>query len=367
MNTFWPPPPTAKIGQKIETMFSNICKNEINEMLVDCGYNEDDVILKLITQTDYLDTIRQRIQYKKPKARPIGPKTEKDEKSTIHESLPVPLKRVQPKMPLLQPLLPATMTEIEEKKKRENEEGQNKDKKQVAVIGHTTPTVTAKIEIKPTVNNTEPHKSRSSSRLTLDDALKQINEQPNDAFEGWSSARLRAYKMIDKNPNSYYYRFNAPGEHQRKGKWSDQETDLFLQRLKELGANSQWGLFSMSIPGRVGYQCSNYYRFMIESGHLHDPNYVLDQNGKARYLFDKKTKDGNVEKTFRKHSKHTSNTIHETKKKPPVESDDDDDDDPTFSINGSKKKRKTTCKSKKKKKKVAKGGEEDVSDHVVPN
>jgi hypothetical protein len=96
---------------------------------------------------------------------------------------------------------------------------------------------------------------------------------------------------------------------------------------------------------------------MIESGHLHDPNYVLDPNGKARYLFDKKTKDGNVEKTFRKHSKHSSHAIPR-----PVESDDDDDD-PTFTINGSKK-RKSTCKSKKNKK-AAK--EEDVSDHVVPN
>jgi hypothetical protein len=60
--------------------------------------------------------------------------------------------------------------------------------------------------------------------------------------------------MIEKNPNSYYYRFNAPGEHQKKGKWSDQETHLFLERLNQVGANSQWGIFSMSIPGRVGYQ-----------------------------------------------------------------------------------------------------------------
>jgi hypothetical protein len=98
---------------------------------------------------------------------------------------------------------------------------------------------------------------------------------------------------------------------------------------------------------------------MIESGHLHDPNYVLDPNGKARYLFDKKTKDGNVEKTFRKHSKHSSHAITR-----PVESDDDDDDDdPTFTINGSKK-RKSLFKSKKNKK-AAK--EEDVLDHVVPN
>jgi hypothetical protein len=32
------------------------------------------------------------------------------------------------------------------------------------------------------------------------------------------------------------------------------EEKLFFTRLKELGANGQWGIFSMAIPGRVGYQ-----------------------------------------------------------------------------------------------------------------
>lgn len=65
-----------------------------------------------------------------------------------------------------------------------------------------------------------------------------------------------AFRMMDKNPNGYYYRFNAPGEQQSKGKWTDEERDLFMNRLKELGANQQWGIFSMAIPGRVGYQVS---------------------------------------------------------------------------------------------------------------
>ena len=37
-------------------------------------------------------------------------------------------------------------------------------------------------------------------RLLLDDALKQGN------FEGWSSARIRAYEQREQNPNAYYYR-----------------------------------------------------------------------------------------------------------------------------------------------------------------
>jgi len=60
------------------------------------------------------------------------------------------------------------------------------------------------------------------SRLRLDDALNQLesNEDPMKAFEGWSEARIKAYKMIDANPNTYYYRFNAPGEKQRNGAWT---------------------------------------------------------------------------------------------------------------------------------------------------
>jgi len=37
---------------------------------------------------------------------------------------------------------------------------------------------------------------------------------------------------------------------------SQEEKKLFYARLAEAGANGQWGIFSMKIPGRVGYQVS---------------------------------------------------------------------------------------------------------------
>ncbi len=40
-----------------------------------------------------------------------------------------------------------------------------------------------------------------------------------------------------------------------------EERALFFQRVEEIGVNGQWGIFSMVIPGRVGYQCSNFYRY----------------------------------------------------------------------------------------------------------
>jgi hypothetical protein len=121
-------------------------------------------------------------------------------------------------------------------------------------------------------------------------------------FEGWSDARVRAYKSCETNPNSYYYRFNAPGEMQRNGQWTTQEKSAFLSRLDELGgANGQWGIFSMAIAGRVGYQCSNYYRGCIKSGKIVDPNYFVDEKGVLHYLFGKKEGGNGV---VRKHKAH---------------------------------------------------------------
>ena len=61
----------------------------------------------------------------------------------------------------------------------------------------------------------------------------------------------------------FHFRNNAPGEESRKGSWSAEERRLFMLTLLRLGANVEWGLFAKHIPGRVGYQCSDYYRFPV--------------------------------------------------------------------------------------------------------
>lgn len=94
--------------------------------------------------------------------------------------------------------------------------------------------------------------SKKGTRLKLNDALSKATD-----MEGWSDARIKAYQSLKSSPNSYYYRFNAPGELQRNGPWSKEEHELFMKRLNECGADGQWGIFSMTIPGRVGYQVNN--------------------------------------------------------------------------------------------------------------
>jgi len=75
---------------------------------------------------------------------------------------------------------------------------------------------------KKTASSSDKIKMYTMGRLRLDDALRQLSSGVDleKAMEGWSAARIRAYKLIDVNPNAYYYRFNAPGEAQRGGKWT---------------------------------------------------------------------------------------------------------------------------------------------------
>ncbi|KAI8375282.1 hypothetical protein EDC96DRAFT_496698 [Choanephora cucurbitarum] len=244
----------ARKSKKIKAVYDYLTDEEISQMLEDCKNDEEEVIVR-ITQHGYLSEIRKTI-------------------ATKHAP------------------------EVENSRSSMNEEQQAAYKQLLKKRSET---------LKKTTNESAKKQYRIVNRLGLDEALKQVQENqvdPEKAFQGWSSARIRAYQMIDENPNSYYYRFNAPGEEQRKGQWADDERRLFFKRLEEVGANGQWGIFAMKIPGRVGYQCSNFYRLLIETKQVEDPNYVLDEKGKAHYLFDKKGANGGTEKTFRTHSKH---------------------------------------------------------------
>ncbi|CAO3601179.1 unnamed protein product [Absidia cylindrospora] len=240
--------------KKVYAIFDYLTMEEMEEMLIDCKNDEDEVVVRM-TEPYYLLEIRKTIALK---------------------FTPPPAAK------------PTKMTE------NQAQAYQKLVEKRSATLRKTT-------------DETAKKHYRLGGRLALDDAIRQVQEQGVDAstaFEGWSAARIRAYNLIDQNPNSYYYRFNAPGEVQQKGQWGAEERKLFFARLEQVGANGQWGHFAMTIPGRVGYQCSNFYRLLVENGEVDDPNYVLDEKGKAHYLFDKKTANGKVEKTFRTHNKH---------------------------------------------------------------
>jgi hypothetical protein len=144
------------------------------------------------------------------------------------------------------------------------------------------------------------------------------SSRPDDVPEAewalWSNAKKMSCIQAAAFPNAYYYRHLPPGEVRRNGGWTEEEKALFLKRMKEMRGNADtfghdWGVFSMAIPGRVGYQCSSFYRKLITEGELKDSRYILDSQGKLHHT--SRVRDGKIS-TYRK------GVIKVKKRAPPV-------------------------------------------------
>jgi hypothetical protein len=156
----------------------------------------------------------------------------------------------------------------------------------------------------------KPTKTKSSRAFIRcpAEAMVRPDEVSPENWARWSEARRKSYLHVDEHPGAYYYRHNPGGEVQRNGNWSAEEKRLFLERMKEIRGSADtfscdWGSFSLAIPGRVGYQCSNFYRKLVEAGELTDSRYIIGTDGKLHHttrIHDTPRK----EKTVRKHFKH---------------------------------------------------------------
>jgi hypothetical protein len=109
-----------------------------------------------------------------------------------------------------------------------------------------------------------------------------------EVWANWSAARKSSYTQAQDRPHAYFYRHLPPGETQRNGPWTPAERKLFVQRMQEMRGNADtftgsWGTFSLAIPGRVGYQCSNFYRAMLHSGEMKDSRYFKGDDGKLHH------------------------------------------------------------------------------------
>ena len=79
--------------------------------------------------------------------------------------------------------------------------------------------------------------SRRCSGIDIDDAMERINE---GFLDGLSDARKKAWRNRRTNPEAFFYRFNAPGQAAKKGKWREEEHKMFMERVMELGVNEGW-------------------------------------------------------------------------------------------------------------------------------
>ena len=156
----------------------------------------------------------------------------------------------------------------------------------------------------------EPVKRKNKSNINLNNKNKQSNKnnskQPEkhiipfeslpenlksyitkDIWITWSFHRQQSYQQMLNNPNTFFYRNRPPWESQKCGPFTNQEEILFLERLNyfrdSLGINDgMWGYFSVPIIGRVGYQCSNFYRLLVLEKKIIDNNYILGENGRLK-------------------------------------------------------------------------------------
>lgn len=266
---------------RIKRMFEHLKINEIQMALKKTNYNEEETILNF-TKYNYLHEIRKSIAIEAIN----NFKKYKNKNNNITKELNIGNEMItSPSIPIKS----KSQIAIEKTEKEEEEDA------------YTKLIAKRKKVVKKITTEESKLKCFLYARVTLDDAMKKL-EQGKATETELSLARRRAWELIEKKPNSYYYRFNAAGELQRNGKWTDEEKELFIKRLKEVGADGQWGIFSMAIPGRVGYQCSNFYRSLLKSGELKDSKYQKDEaSGKLQYLFGK-DKDGKGQ--VRSHAKH---------------------------------------------------------------
>jgi len=108
--------------------------------------------------------------------------------------------------------------------------------------------------------------------------------QTSGGARGWSAAKSRSAALFQKNPNTYFYRHKEPGAQQNLGEWTEAEYQRFIEIAEKFGCGDRWGLFSSHIPGRVGYQCANYYRgYVLPRGEIVDPNYKFTLTGEVIY------------------------------------------------------------------------------------
>lgn len=119
--------------------------------------------------------------------------------------------------------------------------------------------------------------------------LKFLSPFTEEEVKKWSKARLQAWKQRHRNANSYYYRFTDPTVAQSERKLSREEHQAFMRRYEEFQRNgwrvgTSWGLFSMALPSRVGYQCANHYRKLLKEGKLNDNSFKLDPKGEVKLV-----------------------------------------------------------------------------------
>ena len=154
---------------------------------------------------------------------------------------------------------------------------------------HLSTTATAKQSTKPSMLTHDKKRRRTNSAaIDPDDShLYSVQRVPQDAtapaplpapveYGEWSVERRRRWDRLSEQPGLYYYHHTAPGVDTRPDDWSEDEVELLLHLLVchpvvgggRKGGATEWGLFSINLPGRVGAECERKWRELTAAGRV---------------------------------------------------------------------------------------------------
>lgn len=145
-----------------------------------------------------------------------------------------------------------------------------------------------KTKKEPAKTKKEPSKTK---KVVIDD--DKLTEKlklyvSEEIWSSWSPIRRESFKQIMTNPNTFFYRNRPPNDPQKYGAFTQEEEELFIKRVNYFRHDLKiddglWGLFSVPIRGRLGYQCSNFYRQLIRDGKIKDSRYEIASDGKLKF------------------------------------------------------------------------------------
>ncbi|GAB5589291.1 hypothetical protein Unana1_04191 [Umbelopsis nana] len=144
------------------------------------------------------------------------------------------------------------------------------------------------------VSNAEEPKDESGTPVVRSKVPGE-NTFSHECVKTWSPARIHAWEIRRLNPEAFYYH---PAQGQNNGSFTKTDHENFMKRMevwksKGYRIGASWGIFSMGIPHRAGYQCSSYYRKLIQSKKIQDDAYAM-VDGKLKMVDKNRTNAGEI-------------------------------------------------------------------------
>lgn len=148
-------------------------------------------------------------------------------------------------------------------------------------------------DLAPSSDKKDDHSKSVCIKNDLNEVEKIPQGKTNSIFDAFKDEVFFISNKLLCKYNQYLYKYPPNSEKLVTGPWSEVEKRLFLEVVKLYMKKTDsldcfWGFFSLRIPGRVGYQCANFYRKLVMAGEIKDPAYSVTKDKRLIYRTKKK-------------------------------------------------------------------------------